>query len=476
MSALWAMKEAKNMSLRDSRRNLRAAHILETIASSPTASIPQANGSPTGTKGAYRFVESDAFDAQDILAGHYHSTRNRIVAAGEDIVVLSDGMDISLSSLKKTTGLGPVGVKYSRGIKTHNTLALNKEFVPLGLIDVKYWVRNLKGFGKGYMRRTLKIQDKETYAWIESIQKTETILPKNLGYMFIGDGGADLYDVFAMKRRLNSSLLIHLVQNRNINFTEKNPEEKLFDALDSVKPLGVITVTLPRTPTRAAREAKLNIKVKVVDIKPPIHRRKKGKLPTLQITAISACEVRKGKSKYTRKSKSKKRKTYEPIIWRLLTTKDVVSLEDAAALVYLYAKRWLIERYHYILKEGCRIEKLQMESAENLKRTLALYSIVAWRLMHITYVARINPDAMCTIAFNSNEWQALWCYVNKKQCAPLAPPTIKEVVLLIAKVGGFLARKGDGEPGAKVIWQGLMALDHITEMFVIFKGKDVGNG
>jgi hypothetical protein len=475
MPALWAMKEAKNMNLRDKRRKLRAARILEAMASRPDASIPQANGSLASSKGTYRFVETDAFDEQDILVGHYNSTHNRIIAAGEDIIVLSDGMDISLSSLQKTAGLGTTGEKYSRGIKTHNTLALSKEFVPLGLINVKYWIRDPKKFGKGKLRRSLKIQDKESYAWIEALQATENSLPKNIGYTFIGDGGADVYDVFAMQRRSNSSLLIHLVQNRNIDSTEKNPEEKIFDVLDSVKSLGIITVSLPRTPTRAARKAKLTIKVKVVDIKPPIYRKKEN-LPTLQITAIMACEIRKGKSKYTRKNKSKKKKIYEPITWRLLTTKKVASLEEAEDLVYLYAKRWLIERYHYILKEGCRIEKLQMESVENLKRTAALYSIVAWRLMYITYTARINPDAPCTIAFCSNEWQALWCYVNKKQCAPLASPTIKEAVLLLAKVGGFLARKGDGEPGAKVIWRGLLALDHITEMFVIFKGKNVGNG
>lgn len=468
MAALWAMKEAKNMSLRDDRRNLRAARILEAIAGRPNASIPQANGSPASTKGTYRFVETDDFDEQDILAGHYHSTRNRIVADEGEVFVLSDGMDISLSSLKETTGLGPIGKKYTRGIKTHNTLVLNKEFVPLGLINVKYWVRDLEEFGKGKKRKPLKIQDKETYAWIEAIQATEDSLPKNVGYTFIGDGGADIYDLFSMQRRTNSSLLIHLIQNRNIIFTEKNPEEKLFDALDSVKSIGAITVSFPRTPTRAARETTLNIKVKVVDIKPPINRKKEN-LPTLQITAISACEERKGKSKYTRKSASKKSKISEPIIWRLLTTKKVESLEDAAALVYLYAKRWLVERYHYILKEGCRIEKLQMESVENLKRAIALYSIVAWRLMYITYIARIYPDQPCTIAFSNNEWQALWCYVYKKKSIPPAPPTIKDAVLLLAKVGGFLGRKSDGEPGAKVIWRGIMVLDHITEMFVIFK-------
>jgi len=57
--------------------------------------------------------------------------------------------------------------------------------------------------------------------------------------------------------------------------------------------------------------------------------------------------------------------------------------------------------------------------------------------MYITYIARINPDTACTIVFSNNEWQSLWCYVNKKQCAPLAPPTIKDAVLLLARVDGF---------------------------------------
>ncbi len=37
-------------------------------------------------------------------------------------------------------------------------------------------------------------------------------------------------------------------------------------------------------------------------------------------------------------------------------------------------------------------------------------------------------------------------------------PPIREVVCLIAQLGGFLARKGDGEPGVKSLWLGLMRL------------------
>ena len=471
MSAMWAIREAKNMKLGDARRNIRAAKILETMAESPTASIPHANDSWANTKATYRFVETTDFDAQDILEGHYRATQKRIIDAGEDVIITSDGMDISLPSLKETSGLGPLSKTFTRGIKTHNTLVFNKEFIPLGLIDIKYWVRDPKDHGRAKSRKTKKIEEKETFAWIEALRKTEIILPKNIGYTFLGDGSADIYDVFAEPRRSNSELLIHLIQNRNIKSAEEQSEEKFFDALDNVKSLGLVTINLPRTHKKAARQATLEIRVKTVEIKPPVSRKKEN-LPTIQVTAILAREIRKDKLKTTNKKTCKS----ELIVWRLLTSSVITTLEEAIARINLYTKRWLIERYHYILKEGCGIEKLQMESADNLQRATALYSIVAWRLMYITYAARNDPDAPCTIILSKNEWQSLWCYVNKKQHPPDSPPTIKAVVLLLAKLGGFLARKGDGEPGAKVIWRGLMALEHITEMFTIFKGKNVGNG
>jgi len=40
-----------------------------------------------------------------------------------------------------------------------------------------------------------------------------------------------------------------------------------------------------------------------------------------------------------------------------------------------YSYRWLIERYHYVLKSGCRIEQLQLESADRIHRALATYTM-----------------------------------------------------------------------------------------------------
>ena len=81
----------------------------------------------------------------------------------------------------------------------------------------------------------------------------------------------------------------------------------------------------------------------------------------------------------------------EQIVWLLATTLAVESLPEALICIGYYALRWLIERFHYVLKSGCRIEQLYLQTPERLLRALAIYSIVAWRLLWLTYEARQSP-------------------------------------------------------------------------------------
>ena len=46
-------------------------------------------------------------------------------------------------------------------------------------------------------------------------------------------------------------------------------------------------------------------------------------------------------------------------------------------------------------------------------------------------------------------------YVLAKKPIPKNPPTLRELIRQMARLGGFLGRKGDGEPGVKTLWQGL---------------------
>lgn len=152
----------------------------------------------------------------------------------------------------------------------------------------------------------------------------------------------------------------------------------------------------------------------------------------------------------------------QPISWLLLTTLNVSNLELACQCLRWYALRWLIERFHYVLKSGCRIEQLQLETAQRIQRALATYVIVAWRLLWLTYEARINPQTSCEVALEPFEWQALYCHVSQSTTPPTHPPSLHRAVLWIARLGGFLARKCDGQPGVKTLWRGLRRLHDIA--------------
>ena len=129
--------------------------------------------------------------------------------------------------------------------------------------------------------------------------------------------------------------------------------------------------------------------------------------------------------------------------------------------------RWLIERYHYVLKSGCRLEQLQLETADRIQRALATYTIVAWRLLWITYLARYQPDQPADTVLEAHEWQALYCTIHKSLLPPQSPPTLNTCVRWIAQLGGFLGRKHDGEPGVKTIWQGLRRLHDIAQTWLL---------
>jgi hypothetical protein len=138
------------------------------------------------------------------------------------------------------------------------------------------------------------------------------------------------------------------------------------------------------------------------------------------------------------------------------------TLEQACQCVRWYSLRWLIERFHFTLKSGCRIEQLQLETAQRLGKALATYSIVAWRLMWLTYAARLHPEDSCEIVLPPTEWRLLRRKFEPQNRSP-KPPTLRQAVRWIAQLGGFLARKGDGEPGLKTLWRGLGVLHHLLE-------------
>jgi hypothetical protein len=127
--------------------------------------------------------------------------------------------------------------------------------------------------------------------------------------------------------------------------------------------------------------------------------------------------------------------------WLLLTTLDVRDFEQAERCLRWYSYRWLIERYHYTLKSGCRLEQLQLDRADRLERALATYAIVAWRLLWLTYEARRHPEQSVEGILETPCWMALYFHIHQTTVPPEAPPSLSDCVRWIARLGGFLGRK-----------------------------------
>jgi Transposase Tn5 dimerisation domain len=128
----------------------------------------------------------------------------------------------------------------------------------------------------------------------------------------------------------------------------------------------------------------------------------------------------------------------------------------------------VIEVWHHVLKSGCAFEQRQLASAENLRRGLALFGVIAWRLLYATLLARAAPDLPCTVLLAAAEWQALYCAIHKTPQPPAQAPSLGQAVRWLAQLGGYMGRTSDGPPGAEVLWRGLQRLVDLTLMFHLF--------
>jgi hypothetical protein len=289
------------------------------------------------------------------------------------------------------------------------------------------------------------------------VRVCEQRLPESINAWIVGDSESDIYELMAMPRRSGIELLIRATHNRRVQSAEGLTY--VWEAATAALPTGKITVELKRTRTRQERTAELEVRLcPEVQILRPKHKQKNTAVEAVSVSVVLVREV--GKVPPGEK----------PVEWLLVSTKPLGSHAEALAAVSAYVERWKVERYHYTLKSGCQVEKLQLEHADRLERAVALYSIVAWRLLLLTYLARTSPDLPCTAALDEEESEVLHRMANPGKPLPPRPVSLREAVRQIARLGGFLGRKGDGDPGVKVLWRGLRRLADFVLAYRTLKG------
>jgi len=450
----WAIDEFGAADLGDARRTARLVSLARQLAKSPHCSFPQSLP-PAQLKAAYRFFDNDEVDTDGILTAHIGRTLERMRAIPV-ILAIQDTTEYNLTHLHATQGLGYCSDIRIRGFLMHSMLALTPEGLPLGVLGMKTWVRPLSEMGKKAIRKKLPIQGKESFKWIEGINHLTTLKAQCPETKIVGvcDREADIYDLFVEPRAVGVEWLVRAAWNRCVSHSESY----LWNAMQSVTPMGTSSLRLPGRGTVPERTAQMEIRCAPIRIRKPSHSKIQG-CAEVEVYAVWAIEIAPPTG-------------HDPVEWMLLTSVETTTMEEALERLSWYARRWTIETWHRVLKSGCQIEARQFGDVERFRRATALFAVIAWRILYATLLGRLDADVSCEVLLQRFEWQALYCRTHGVSTAPPDPPTLGEATLWIAKLGGYLGRKHDRPPGATVLWRGFLALHEISQMYLIFRKNE----
>lgn len=442
----WAYQELASVSLPDGRLDERLISMVEAFSEHPEASCTEALGK-AGAKAAYRFWDNQRVKPEAVLAPHAEQTARRS-AEYPVVLVAQDTSEIDLTSHPQTKGTGYLGSRHGRGLYLHSLLVISPTGIPLGILQQFTWARPLGQLGKRHRRRKTPLKEKESQRWLDGLTATAERLPQHPHVVLMGDRESDLFDLFAAPRPAHIDLLVRVCREHRC---VEHPAKYLDSALAAEPVRGHVQIQIPARANRRARMAKMAVRWLSLEVHAPRHGPKRPAVP-LTFILIEEIDPPQGE---------------KPVRWLLATTLLVQTLQDALEYIQWYAYRWTIERFHFVLKSGCKIEQRQLEEAQRMERAIPTFSIVAWRLLWMTLQARETPEVPCTMVLAECEWKALCAVTDRNRPLPAHPPTLREAVRMIAQLGGFLGRKGDGEPGPQTLWRGLRRLQDIVQGWLL---------
>jgi len=460
----WVRTEFGTVELgtrRDKRLRERLIKIMEDRAKRPDASyLEAAAGDLRATDAYYYFVDNDKADIQPeaIMATHRERTIERIMAR-KTVLVVQDTSDLNFAGRYHTQGLGLIGKNQSgaesAGLQLHSSLVLTTDGLPLGVLRIEFFAPKKVG-KKGKKCEYRPIEEKKTFRWLTAYRDCVEVAKRvpNTHFLVLADREGDLFELFndAEPTRHRVGLIVRAKHDRKLHDNAR----KLFEEVKGSPQAFQVETIIPRqrwkkakkgNPEQAsmpARQARLTIRYQRVEI--ATARCDLHPLGTFTLWAVHAYE--------DNPPLGAKR-----IEWFLLTTEKVETTDDAAQIVSHYIRRWRIEEWHHVLKSGCKVQEHQHETAERLMRVIAMDAVLAWRIQLMTLLGREVPDLPCTVFFDEWEVRVLEALEAEKGKRGRKPPfTLGEAIIMVARQGGYLARKSDPPPGPKVIWKGLIRL------------------
>lgn len=449
----WSEREFGAATLGDKRLNTRLVKLAGEFSKQPLSSINQGCEDWADAKAAYRFYDNAKVSEESVLLPHLVRTQERMKAY-KVVLAAQDTTELDYSTHPATIGLGPIGNHEGKaqGLMLHTSFAFSSEGLPLGILSQDIWAREFAARAED--KKQVGIYEKESYKWLKALEATVKATPAAVQVVQLADREADVYEFLLRCEQLQAEYVIRAAQDRKLD-TET---PLLWERLSQEQVSGVIELEVSARANQPQRQAVAEVRFARVVIKPP-QRLKELRIEGWKAVSVWAVWV----------TERNPPQGVEPIEWMLLTNVEVTSFTASVERIQWYAIRFSIEVYHKVLKSGCQVEAARLATAERLKKHLAVLCVVAWRLFWLTFLNRTNPDADCTLILAEHEWKALYCRIHKCKKLPEKVPTVREVVRWIARLGGFLGRKGDKEPGVTTVWRGWHRLTDIAEDWLIFQ-------
>jgi hypothetical protein len=432
--------EFSDLDFNSKRLEQRFVRTMKTLSGQPDKSIWFCSENRAEAKAIYRMLSNENLDREEIMRAHREATVKRMIRHGGTILALQDTMCLNYNTHEKTEGIGYISHQ-TLGVNIHSCLAVTADGVALGLLDQMSYNRE-EARGRRGSKDRRAVEEKESFRWIQSFKASAGTLPEGVKAITVCDREGDMYELMDAAESAGHIFLVRAVSNR---LTVDN--RKIMEEIRKKSCMGRAEATIPRDSRRniKERESVLQIRHGYFEIKRPQRARRALKGST-GVWVI-----------HTREEKPPK--GTEPIEWFLMTNEPVETVEAAYERVYYYTQRWKIERFHYVLKSGCAVEKLQERSMGKTALLVLMYSVIAVVIMNLTYAARIRPEKSCAEFFDTEEWKLLYCTANKTKKPPEKPYTIQEAVAYLGCLGGPKRAPSDGPPGLKTVWAGLMTLN-----------------
>lgn len=448
-------REFEGAELGDARLTKRLAKVADTLSSAPASSFPRATANESELEGVYRFLSNARVSPRKILAPHFDAS---IARAGKaDVIVAHDTTNFVFGGWVKREGLGRFKNGVAQGFFGHFALAISADGSkrPLGLVGLRTIIRR-------HVHGTVTPcgTSPEHERWAGLALEVHDYLPQAIHVM---DREGDAVTVFNALGDAGARFVIRCNHNRKLARNDASGERLLFDALEHGETMLERTVALSRRlpdprmrkgfrrthPSRAERIAKLRVKAMRVTVKSPPYGHIRPDWPrTVTLNAVLVEEVQ-AKVGVT------------PVCWRLVTNLPVDTPEQAAAVVDAYCTRWVIEEFFKAIKTGCAYEKRQLETCRALLNALAVFSVIAWRLLLLRHTARTNPEAPANAALTDQQVRVLRRLSamkgpNVPKITMPANPTANDALLSVAQLGGHL--RSNGPPGWQVLGRGYDSL------------------